>query len=499
MKRKALVLAALACLACPLECGAAGAPKVELRPLFPYNRSGQTVKLSPDRQRLACELQQNGNSTTIHTLMVDDLKFGPLRCYPAMSFSSNSRHFLFFSAQTGKKSLYVNGAMLDLEIDTSATARWVPGMDAIALLNPGRAPTKFIDIEGAELNLDPVAVLPPTRDSLEKLYVVKTELNEKVVRFGGVDSEPFTQFLDMKVDLAKQKYYYVLLKGQYDSKYWVVVNGTRSKDYASAGNVQVTEDWSRYGFWVKLNEKQFAVVVDGRQGPPSESLIELGEGPKSKLFTPDGRKYAYQIYAKWQGSAAKKIIIDGMEARPPGIVDGMAMTAPIFAETGSAIAYLMRAEVRLANGSRNSAFHLVLDNKPVLLPCEPRHGMVLSPDGRRYACVLDSVRMPDGKVKSSVFLDGKVTVPYDKIRADTLCFSPDSKHYAYVVTLQPPNLRAGSCVIVVDGKELPEIYDFPIVRHGDRENDGFKFTGPNTLTGYFPIGNMINRVTVTIP
>ena len=183
-----------------------------------------------------------------------------------------------------------------------------------------------------------------------------------------------------------------------------------------------------------LGKENEVVFVDGRAGP---QFVTIPFGPS---FSPDGKRVAY---AARRGKDDEVVVVDGQ----PGPRFASIVAGPRFCNASLHVAHVA--------GDGSGGF-LVVDGERVggvLLPgADFVADLMFAPDGRRvgYVAITGSrwaawARNPSmwsasneqkaiGKsAKRRVYVDGQPGPEYDTQNVSGLQFSPDSRHFIYVV------------------------------------------------------------------
>lgn len=217
--------------------------------------------------------------------------------------------------------------------------------------------------------------------------------------------------------------------GPYDGNEYLIVDGVHGKHYKGIGSVTFSPDGNRLAYAIGEAGGDSAMIVDGKPTEPqwlgcsealdTEKLQVCAERPSLLCFSPDSKHLAY--VASMQGEY--HIFVDGVASQ-----EAYAMaTSPVW-----------------------------------------------SPDSKQWACVVRKKSRGDMQVLQA----GKTHKPHPCIFIDTLRFSPDSKHLAYVVT---KSADGGPMSVVKDGVQGPE--------HCAVSPDSMKWTSDGKLTYVFGVKN----------
>jgi Tol biopolymer transport system component len=178
---------------------------------------------------------------------------------------------------------------------------------------------------------------------------------------------------------------------------------------------------ARRGDWV-------LVVADGVDGKQYDGIAQ-----NSLIFSADSKRVAYVAIR----GDRQLVVVDGEEGRE---YDGIGENTITFGPDNKHIAYVA------AYGDKQ---FVVVDGK------EGKERISLKNHSRLYISPdLNHVAYADYTIggKPRVVLDGAEGIEYDTIGGESIVFSPDSKHVAYVAE------RGNQRFVVLDGKEGKEYY-----------------------------------------
>lgn len=240
----------------------------------------------------------------------------------------------------------------------------------------------------------------------------------------------------------------------------VVVDGKEGPVYEEIleSTLAFSPDGRRLAYGARSGGKCF-VVVDGQAGRGYDAILA-----GTVVFSPDGKRLAYGA----QRGAKTVVVVDGQEDRP---YDAVLESTLIFSPDGRQVAYGARTGAKAAvviNGKEGAMYDAILEGT-VRFSAAGRlaYGAVaggkafvvaFGKEEQKYAGILRGtpVFSPDGKrlaygarlgAKCLVVVDGKAEKQYDFIGAESVTFSPDGRHLAYVAGGE------GRRFLVLDGKE----------------------------------------------
>jgi hypothetical protein len=162
------------------------------------------------------------------------------------------------------------------------------------------------------------------------------------------------------------------------------------------------------------------ILVDGKELKKFEYTSEF-------QFSRNGESYAFIV----SQSGEMFVAFNGEEQRAYQKIDSLSLSPD-----GKRFAH------RADHGGKQ---YLIIDGKPKPYAGKLWRKVLFSPDSKRWATVLDNKVIVDHASDAPIGPPDQYNSPID---ANSLTFSPDSRHYAYFGTL------TGLRVVVLDGQEL---------------------------------------------
>jgi len=220
-----------------------------------------------------------------------------------------------------------------------------------------------------------------------------------------------------------------------ENKYFIMIDGTRQKNYKGISNVVVANNHIAYAVGNKEGENlPRKVVLNGVEQKQYDFI-----GDSSLMFSQDGECFVYSV----QKDNKQFLVIDGLEQKK------YEKASPIlFSPDGKRLAYV---------ASQGEDAFVVLDGK------EFKHyldKLFIDEDGRSVSSLLDKtfIFSPNSqhfaygvstKVNQFMVLNKVEQKRYKRVSQD-IAFSPDSQRFGYLAVGYDNKLLA-----VVDGKEYP--------------------------------------------
>jgi Tol biopolymer transport system component len=216
---------------------------------------------------------------------------------------------------------------------------------------------------------------------------------------------------------------------------WVVLDGVAGSKYKSVQLPQFSDDGHHLEYVACKTLGKFVVVVDGKEGSEFEG-VGAGNTGAGILVSPDGAHVAYMAYKQGASNGGILAIIDGT-----AIPD---VTRVFMSPDGKYIAYVRIPPDPNASQIRS----IMVVNGKAGVDYTAFESLRFAPDGHPIYTMHSG---PNSKV---FLIDGnKESDAYDAADLNTLHFSADGKHTAYVARV---NTRA---FVVLDGKKMPEFVD----------------------------------------
>jgi hypothetical protein len=366
-------------------------------------------------------------------------------------------------------------------VDTIDFNRWRP--DTLAVSPDGmRMAYAVLDGQGrghivvdgkAGLNYTGLAGVPVfSADSRHMAYAARNTQNQWFAVVDGVerhDKHPSAKghpgiSPDLLFSLDGRRLAYVASVDSGSAvKQFVVVDGQEGAQYDEIAGLAMSPNGERVAYAARTGN-QWAVVVDGREGPRHEGV--LGQTP---VFSPDGRHVAYA----GRDGGRVFVVVDRKRGRD---YDGMG-GAIFFGPDSARVVYspgvgrrravvVGEEELGLYERIDDYSFVFTSDGKHLAYKAGDANSWFVVVDGKRggsYAGVGRPVFTSDGRVAYtacdrcggglredaavSVVLDGrKIGAAYGSI-AEPIAFSADGRRMAFVAK------RGLAQLVVVDGKE----------------------------------------------
>ena len=274
-------------------------------------------------------------------------------------------------------------------------------------------------------------------DGRRGAYVVPAEGGFRVVVDGK--DEPAYEQLARGTPVFSPDGKRVAYAGATKGRWHVIDNGEESQPFdAVSGTSLLFGNPDAAGecrlAYVASRDKQEFVVLQGVEGPPSDSIDAA-----SLAFSPDGNHLVYVSRRKQGAALAAVVVVDGAN-------DSLfyeKTTRPFFSADSLHFAYV---------AVRGGTTFVVRDNREE--PAAAHVGIVgtsltLAPDGGRFAYVARSengMTVIDSGAPRAAAEAAAAADRYEWIFERSLTFSRDGSRLAYAAK------RGGACVVVVDGK-----------------------------------------------
>lgn len=261
----------------------------------------------------------------------------------------------------------------------------------------------------------------------------------------------------------------------------VIVNGkAMGPTYNTATQPMFSPDGSRFAY-LGSSPNGFFQVIDGEEQPAVNDVPEF-------QWSPDGKRYAFQGRAATSATASSFIVDGKPQPTPKGSI-----IRDSFRWSSDSKHFAYGAQVTVANYGPvvdGVTRPLILENfaamnysrPPITFP-----PLLFSPDGSHLAYVgIKTDATGRGISKPAVYLDGVGTEgPGQSFMFPS--FSPDSKHFATVIT------TGNGWVVMIDGKVSPSYED--VLK---TSASAFRFTDGRTYRFYGIRAGQIYRVTLDI-
>ena len=252
----------------------------------------------------------------------------------------------------------------------------------------------------------------------------------------------------------------VAIAGPSGSRMAAYINGAASEKYDQIQtSPPVLSADGRHSAYAARKGTDWFMVVDGKEYGPYLNVpayvplpgggaqpIPVALTPnRSIVFSPDGKHFAF-VASKGMPQKQEVVVVeDGKEISS----QGLDVTASLqFSKQGDHLLYVVRA---------GGYAWVVVDGVPGF-KYVTLYSPQFSDDGRHLVYVAQ--RKPPTNIaaaKITCVVDGKEGAPYDMVGLSTsglgVLVSPDGSHVAYPAHLG--NLSAGTTVVVIDGKTIP--------------------------------------------
>ncbi len=245
--------------------------------------------------------------------------------------------------------------------------------------------------------------------------------------------------------------------GQKDKKTYIVVDGTISRPYQYALELQFSPDGQHVGYAgqdeSQSNGDVWHAVIDGKEQPGYKQVANLH-------FSKTGGHCAY--VGRTANSEEYCLVYDGKPGPKYQIIQTIALN-----DDGTHCAYVAckMPEASPTPTMRVQKWVAVIDGQegPVF---QQIAAIVLSPDGKH--CAYSSTDNAASGAVNYAVVDGKKSLDYTF--CGTFTWSPDSQHLAYVA------MNNGKYVVVYDGKEQ--------TAYNQLDQQSLQFTADSKRFGY---------------
>ena len=346
-------------------------------------------------------------------------------------FSPDGTRLAYFGKRQGKWTILLNGESLGPLLDDFDDAMFSPDGQRLAFV--GRRRGKLIvtvDLkEGPPF--DVIGGLSFSDDGRHVSYAgadIKTGFGgDKGLGRAVIDGEPGPQFEGEKSSSmlkAMATGPTILVPGYFGDLSWRV-HGVSAPVFSAGG--------SRVAYVAHRDKDNEVVIADGQPGPQFAAIVT------APRFSPDAKRIAY---AARRAKDDEVVIVDGQPGpRFPSIVAG-----PQLCNEGRHVAYIV---------SDTGGKFLVVDGERVgaamLSGADFTSDLTFAPDGRRVGYVAtagsywaawsrnmatgvnSSTKAVGRGAKRRVYVEGQPGPEYDTQGVSGLRFTPDSRHFVYVV------------------------------------------------------------------
>lgn len=317
----------------------------------------------------------------------------------------------------------------------------------------------------------------------KRLAYVTSAAEGEIMVIDGQKGSPYTMLGRPVFSSDSKRIAFTAQKGD---KWHVVVDGKLSAAYDEVSDGLFSPDSSRLAYVAGKGDKQF-LVVDDQEGDPFAEIqsdtvtfspnskrvacvVRKGKGfamvcdgrvgevfsaVDSPVFSPSSRRLAYKVYIGRQ-DAKQAVVVDGLPSEQYEQVE----SGPVFSPDSKQVAFAAKA------GEKTSIY------------------VNLKPQDKQYLGVSDLAYIPGGELafvasagaRQYVVIAGQKGTTYDRIIPGTITFSPDGKHWAYIV-------EGDDLMVVLDGRDhkvSKAAKQCPLVVSDDGSVEyGVRIDGPN--------------------
>jgi roadblock/LC7 domain-containing protein len=400
-----------------------------------------------------------------------------------LTFSPDSRQLAFAARRDKRWMLVLDGAEPSLTYDEVGAPAFAPAAGRLAYgARRGKRWTMVVDGKEGTSTYSDVRFPDYSADGRRIAFAAKPAKKWVLI----VDGEPlgaeFDQIVAGTFSPDGRRVAYV---GRRGDKWVAVVDGTEGQSFDIVGGLAFSADSRRFAYAGVLVERGFAkekgigrAIVDGVAGPAFEGaqigsfltsmatgstphlvvgyfqqLVSATHGVTAPTFSPDGRRVSY---AARRGKDAAAVMVDG-EA---GATFVSILAGPLFSLDSEHVALVV------ADAGTTS---LVVDGVKVGPASSARldfiDRMMFAPDNRRVAYVAVNggdwyERGLTSRARRRVYVDGVAGTEYDARYLGRVGFTPDGRHFAYVVDGLSEASTEVSFVVVdaTEGKRYDDIF-----------------------------------------
>ncbi|MBU0609105.1 MAG: hypothetical protein KKI08_14560 [Armatimonadetes bacterium] len=353
----------------------------------PYDEIGAPV-VSPDGSRIAYDACTGEWKTGTHQVVLDGQPGPAFNSVFNLTFSADSRHFAYGARRGEQRVVVVDGQEQGSYegLGSGSPVLSADGAHVAWLAKQGGKWGAVVDGQAQDFTWDTV----------------------------GKD----TAFI-----ADGSRFVYETCQGDWKTgQHFVIVGDQRYGPYLGVWPYVFAPVGSRLAFKAKHDDKMW-LNVDGQEWGPYD-----GTAKTSPVFSPDGRHVACHVsIGPWDGGA-HYVIADSAPQGPYSSVWEL-----YYSPDSQHLAYVVRKDDKTS---------VVRDGAVVSTSDAGATNVVFSPDSQRMAYHTVAGEWKGGK--HAVVVDGVAGEEYDWVGG--MCFSPDSKHMAYVAW------RDKKYTAVVDGK-----------------------------------------------
>jgi rRNA maturation protein Nop10 len=280
------------------------------------------------------------------------------------------------------------------------------------------------------------------------------------------------------------------------SEYASKTETTETEEFDDVGQPVFSPDSRHWAYRARRGKKRELFILDGKEGPEFEEVTK-------PVFSPDSRRLAYfaKRGKKW------RMVVDGAESEAEfsgsnwgGRVNSSSF--PFFSDDSQHSAYVAAdfggtwKVVEVHDGKKTAEVKVQFGTWHQIVPF--LEYAALSPDGQRLACIVGvgGQKFATGvttRAERRVVVDGQVGENFDTLGID-LMFSPDGRHYVYMVR---GGVGDNKSTVVIDGQR-GKLYDDVIGGDFREKHEG---SGPSSTALVYIAreGRKFYRVTQPLP